>query len=348
MGTNRREFLRSLGLGLTAAAGTLAASAWAQPLRILGSGEARPEGMPVPGRVSPELQRFVGTVRIGAGKVHGPLQVFWLHGVPAAGLMVATLEEARESGDLVITERAQATVPELVVENRGKGHVLLLAGEILLGGKQNRVLTEDLLLPPLSGPRPIGVYCVEQGRWVQQSTGFETRGSFAAPGLRAKVLEKEGQGRVWAEVDRYARSVAAPSPTGSYQAIYDKAEVKAHLSDAERALDHRAAPGALGAAVFVADTLAGVDLFGDPALFARQWPKLLRAQAVEAYRRPSDPPADAGKLRARVERLLQVAGTVEGTLRTNAGVGHLFECRLDAHRGAALVFDGRVMHVAIL
>ena len=162
------------------------------------------------------------------------------------------------------------------------------------------------------------------------------------------MLEKEGQGRIWAEVDRYARSAAAPSPTASYQAIYDKPEVKAHLSEAEQALDHRAAPDALGAAAFVADVLVGVDLFGEPALFGRQWPKLLRAQAVEAYRRPSAPPADAAKLRARVERLLQLARVVEGTLRTNAGVGQLFECRLEAHRAAALVYDGRMMHAAIL
>src|SRR5262249_41898137 len=200
--------------------------------------------------------------------------------------------------DLLITEREQATVPELVVENRGKGPVLLMAGEILLGGKQNRVLTEDLLLPPRSGPRPVGVYCVEQGRGAARADGFEARGSFAAPGLRAKVLEKEGQGRVWAEVERQARSAAAPSPTGSYQAIYDKPEVKAHLADAEQALDHRTAPGALGAAVFVADALVGVDFFDDPALFARQWPKLLRAQAVEAYRRPPEPPAGGGEPRA--------------------------------------------------
>ena len=32
----------------------------------------------------------------------------------------ATLEEARKSGALVIAERGQASVPELVVENRGK------------------------------------------------------------------------------------------------------------------------------------------------------------------------------------------------------------------------------------
>jgi hypothetical protein len=55
---------------------------------------------------------------------------------------------------------------------------------------------------------------------------------------------------------------------------------------------------------------------------------------------PSDSPADWAKLRARVERRLRMAGVVEGALRTNAGVGQLSECRLEAHRGAALVYGG--------
>ena len=79
------------------------------------------------------------------------------------------------------------------MENRGKAHVLLLAGEILVGGKQNRVLREDILLPPLSGPRPIGVYCVEQGRWNEGRRDFESKSTFADPGLRRKVYDRVDQ-----------------------------------------------------------------------------------------------------------------------------------------------------------
>jgi hypothetical protein len=161
-------------------------------------------------------------------------------------------------------------------------------------------------------------------------------------------MEKADQGRVWAEVDRYARSAAAPSPTGSYQAIYDQPQVKAHLDEATRVLDERAAAGAVGAAVFVGPALSGLDLFADPALFAREWPKLLRAQAVEAYRRTVGPDTDEGGLRARVERLVRAAASAEGSLRTNAGVGQLFETRVGDHRAAALTFEGRVVHAAIL
>ncbi|HEV8310935.1 MAG TPA: DUF6569 family protein [Methylomirabilota bacterium] len=347
MRATRRQFVRWLGL-TAGTVGLRPATAWAERLRILGGGDGG-GGLDRPsGQGSPDFHRFAAGVRIGETRTHGLLRVFWLHGQPGAPLAVTALEEARESGDLVITEQEQATVPELIVENRGKTHVLLLAGEILLGGKQNRVLTEDLLLPPLSGPRKVGVYCVEQGRWAGRAKEFGARGSFAAPGLRSKVLEKAGQGRVWAEVDRYARRAAAPSTTQSYQAIYDKPEVKAQLREAERGLDSRAAPGALGAAVFVGRTLAGLDLFFEPDLFAREWPKLLRAQALDAYGRPEAPDPDQGPARARAEDLLRAAATIEGTLHANAGAGRVFEYRAAGQQGSALLFEGRVMHAVIL
>lgn len=346
MGTDRRDFLRVLGMGGVMAASALPAAAWADRLRILGG-----QGAEAPfavGRVDPDFQRFVGAASVGETRGHGALQVFWLHGTPGAALAVATLEEARARGDLLITERDQASVPEVIVENRSKSHVLLLAGEILLGGKQNRVLGEDILLPPASGPRPIGVYCVEQGRWAGRATHFETKGSFAAPGLRSTLMAKPPQSRVWAEVDAYARRLQAPSPTRSYQEVYEKQDVKEHLADVEKGVDHRAAPGALGAAVFVGETLAGLDLFFDPGLFSREWPKLLRAQALDAYGRPPRADADEGRRRARIEEVLAAAARVEGIVRENAGVGRVFEFRAKGMRGSGLVFDGRVVHAAIL
>src|SRR5438093_880780 len=136
MTTSRRSFLRIAGL---AAASTLAMPHHARA-----------------GRAASPLQRFVATLQPGAIARHGALTLVWLHGGEGAPLItVVTLDEAQASGELLITEHGSATVPELIVNNRGKAHVLMLAGEILVGGKQNRVLREDILLPPLSGPRPV-------------------------------------------------------------------------------------------------------------------------------------------------------------------------------------------------
>jgi hypothetical protein len=225
--------------------------------------------------------------------------------------------------------------------------VLLLAGEILIGGKQNRVLREDLLLPPRSGPRSIGVYCVEQGRWNEGRKDFESRGSVVQPSVRSEVLRRADQSRIWSGVTIASRSLGAPSPTGSYQAVYDKPEVKAHLEQAVRTFEATVAPAAVGAAVFVGPSLAGVDGFHSADLFAREWPKLLRAYALDAYR-PSPGAWDEKAARGRVEGLLRQAARVEGSLRANAGAGRLFEFTLDGRRGVALLFEGRAIHVAIL
>jgi hypothetical protein len=342
----RRKLLSGVVAG---AAGVIAgaATAMAERIRLLpAEGDVGPIKT---GVISPEFQRFVATVRVGETRAHGTLLVCWLRGTTTAPpLAVATLEEARTSGDLVITERAQASVPSLIVENRGKLHALLLAGEILIGGKQHRVVTEDILLPPLSGPLNITVYCVEQGRWRGTVDHFESKGSFAAPGLRARVMERADQGQVWAEVNKYTARAAAPSSTGSYQAIYDKPEVREHQQDVERTLDLRSAPGAQGAAVFVAGSLVGVDLFQDAGLFARQWPKLLRAHALEAYGRRAEGDGPERDPRRAVSSLLQRLSRTEGTLRSNAGAGRLFEFRVDRFRGSALVAEGQVVHAACL
>ena len=217
----RRSFLKLLG-----AAGAAAVSpglALADRIRVLPDASA-PVDPELAGQISPELRRALGRLTLGPAVTQGTLSALWLLGGSPKGappLEIATFDEARAQGTLTVTERAQASVPELIAENRGKTHVLLLAGEILVGGKQNRVLREDLLLPPLSGPRNIAVYCVEQGRWNEGRKDFDSRSSLVQPSVRSEVLGRAEQGRIWSGVASASRQLRAPSPTGSYQAVYD-------------------------------------------------------------------------------------------------------------------------------
>jgi hypothetical protein len=341
---NRRSLLQMLGVGMGVAVAT---PAWAQKIRILPGAGA---GAPSAGgdRALPEVGRVLAGVRVGERRAHGGLTVFWLH-APAASTpwAVSTLDEARAQGGLIVSERDQAAVSDVVIENRGPVHVLLLAGEILQGGKQNRIVVEDVLVPPRSGPLTLPVFCVEQGRWQGAGKQFSTRATLAAPRLREKMLERSDQRQVWAEVDRYARSAAALSATGSYQAIPDKLEVQAQQKDVEAAIGGAIAPGAQGAAVYVGDTLAGLDLFQDGSLFAREWSKLLRASTVEAYGRTIADP-DAGRLRTSLDELLKSAAGAAGLVRRGVGAGWLVELRMSRAKGSALVAESQVVHVAMI
>src|SRR5262245_36998212 len=105
MTTPRRTFL-----GITAiSALAIASLALADQRRILLPPDAE---APVASGRLPDLERAVRALRIGGSSQHGGLTVFWLTSVaPASALAVETLEEARGSGALAITERAAATVP---------------------------------------------------------------------------------------------------------------------------------------------------------------------------------------------------------------------------------------------
>ena len=341
----RRDFVGSMAVSAVLGTAGLAA---AERRRILPPGDAT--SPLVPGREAmPGLRPFLDAVRVGAFRTHRSLTVAWLHGPsPTALVDVATLDEARARGDLSLSELPQAAVPVLVVDNRGKRPALLLAGEIVVGGKQNRVVAEDVLLPPSSGPRQIAVYCVEQGRWAGSTKDFAAPGALAAPKLRSELLARAPQEQVWNEVSRSSSRVAAASPTASYQAVLDKPEVQAHQHDAERAFDRATPADVNGAAVFLGERLSALDLFHDPTLFAREWPKLLRAHAVETYGVIPAGKADEPRLRTRLTDLLRRAALAEGTRRPTPGAGALFEFRVEPARGTALLADTHVVHAALL
>src|SRR5580692_2412419 len=105
-----------------------------------------------------------------------------------------TLDEGLRSGEVVVTEYGNvrgllrrrttpamqhdiAEVNRLVLINNSKRPLLLLAGEIVTGGKQDRVIGKDRIVPSESDPVDLSVFCVEPGRWVQTSQNFNTSGA---------------------------------------------------------------------------------------------------------------------------------------------------------------------------
>ena len=95
-----RRTLLHLG-GLTALGAASPLPAWATREWILADGPDVP--MPaVPGHL-PDWKRTMAALRVGAASRHGSLTVFWQSAnLPVPPLVVATLDEARASGALII------------------------------------------------------------------------------------------------------------------------------------------------------------------------------------------------------------------------------------------------------
>src|SRR6266481_8149733 len=99
-----------------------------------------------------------------------------------------TLEEGLASGEVIVSERgaagivrergvvrppqydASASVNQLVLLNRSKRPLLLLAGELVSGGKQDRIIGKDRIVPVGAEPLPLDVFGVEHGRRTGSSS----------------------------------------------------------------------------------------------------------------------------------------------------------------------------------
>jgi hypothetical protein len=126
-----------------------------------------------------------------------------------------TLDEGIRSGEVVVTEVGNihamirrtpqvqraiggAEVNRLVLVNNSKHPLILLAGEVVTGGKQDRVVAKDRIVPAESDPVDLGVFCVEHGRWVESSTKFDTHASvMLQPSVRKNAMADKSQQKVW-------------------------------------------------------------------------------------------------------------------------------------------------------
>jgi len=243
-----------------------------------------------------------------------------------------TLEEGLSRGEVIVQEQGSdvmirerdggrpavryyggPSVNQLVLINRSKQLVILLAGELVSGGKQDRVIAKDRIIAPGAEPLPLDVFCVEHGRW-SAGAKFTAAVTMVHPSVREQAAVKQRQADVWASVmagSTAARSAAAPAPrvpqeeladvvgseapTQSYSRIYESRRVApsvdAMVNEVQRRFPREAASlkGArvVGVVIAYGGEVAWSDIFASAELFDQYWTKLLRSYAVEAVARPT-------------------------------------------------------------
>src|SRR5579871_322940 len=283
---------------------------------------------------------FPNDYKILAPISHGDLTIFPVVSAKAHDTSdFITLDEGIRSGDVVVTEvgnihsslqRRQphtqrpggAEVNRLVLVNNSKHPLLLLAGEVVTGGKQDRVVGKDRIVPAESDPVDLSVFCVEHGRWIETSTKFDTHASvMLQPSVRMKAMADQDQQKVWDEVGKSRTAMAAalasqaspsatPGPgqttetvtvassadvlalngTSSYAKARENKAVQAQVESItepmrksyESVIKQLRNQNAVGVVVAVKGHIVWADMFASSALLAKYWPKLLESYATEA------------------------------------------------------------------
>ena len=246
-----------------------------------------------------------------------------------------TLEEGLSRGEVTVREQGAETlirnrgnerpipqgyggpsVNQLVLINHSKRPLLLLAGELVSGGKQDRIIAKDRIVAPLGDPLPLDVFCVEHGRWSAGSSFNEAK-TIVHPSVRENAAINQKQTDVWAAVaagsnvnGRMVSPSAAPprvssadisetvtteAQTLSYTKIYESRRVGSSVDTVVAEMQRRfrretsglKGERVVGVVVAYGGEVAWSDIFASSELFDAYWNKLLRSYAVEAVARPS-------------------------------------------------------------
>jgi len=244
---------------------------------------------------SPEFEK---QVRVGEPITRGNITVFplTLRHAPAAPDPL-TLDEAVARKQLAIEESGQGSVNTLAVENRGDRAVVLVTGELLLGGKQDRIVGRSVVLAPRARAR-VAVFCVEHGRW-SGARSFESGGAMGHVDLRKSALAGD-QSAVWSEVARSNARLGTANASDTYRAAARKLGGEAGPTAREIASEVARVPGAAGLAVAIDGEVVAVEWFASPRLFERLRDKLVASYVAQARTtpapttaRPASPPRAA-------------------------------------------------------
>ena len=271
-----------------------------------------------------------------------------------------TLDEGIRSGEVVVTEAGRigglvrgphphmpasygAQVNSLVLVNNSKHPLILLAGEIVTGGKQDRIVAKDRVIPAESDPVDLGVFCVEPGRWTESSTQFSTlKSQMAQPSVRSKAMVAQDQKQVWDSVGEANGVIAGvagslTAASSSYAKTFDDERVKKWVADEAAPVEQSYSSlmkqlrdqHAVGVVVAVGGRLIWADIFASTNLLERYWPKLVRSYAAEAITSRVDAKpvdiADAQMFLEKTEGTHQISDSEPGVYRQSETIAPDFK-----------------------
>ena len=211
------------------------------------------------------------------------------------------LSIALEKKEVTMIETSD--VNELSVNNAGENYVFIHAGDIVKGGKQDRTLAHDVIVPPNAKNMGLASFCVEASRWAprgNESVGDFSKNSTILSSRKLKVASKgnANQSQVWEEVGLQQKKL---SENISYVADKDvdvtenESATSLQLTLENKDLDSirssykeqfaamlKDNPEATGFAYAINGEVYGVELYNNKKLFNDLWEKLLDASIVES------------------------------------------------------------------
>jgi len=211
------------------------------------------------------------------------------------------LSEVIKGQDVVLEETGNVNL--LSISNNTKDYIFILAGDIVKGGRQDRTIENDIIIPPYTKKVPLESYCVESGRW--QKRGQEEVHEFSdntkvlsSRDLKLASRYSKDQSAVWqkvsekqyklnknlAEMKGENVDVRSPQSETSLQLTLENKELEDVTKEFKNNLNNLNdfSENSIGFAYAINGQFYGMDIYHSRELFAKLQAKLFDAVIAEA------------------------------------------------------------------
>ena len=242
-----------------------------------------------------------------------------------------TLNEAMKNNMVRLSETGE--VNELSIDNMSTAYIFIQAGDIVKGGKQDRTLQTDLILPPKAIGVALNSFCVEQGRWRKRENEDVAQFSLSERNLSSRDLKiaskkEANQREVWGKVKeqqdklnrnvsyKYDEDIALESEISetSYQLTLENEKLEEFNTEYKTQLASiLKTENILGMAYAINGEIYGMDVFNNTQLFSDLSNKLMDAFIIEAISNRNDTLSFKMVTPAMVTNLLELHKTKKPT-----------------------------------
>ena len=235
---------------------------------------------------------------------------------------VVSLSQGIANGSVVVTERGTAATENvhwLRINNNGKESVYIGMGEIILGGRQDRMVAKDTILPPSPKDQYIPVMCVEEGRWSDKEKKFQYN-NYADPALRKVLGQSNNQVLVWKEIFSQINNNGTNAPTLAYLAHRNDKKYTPAQNEYLRYFNEKFKNGDSSITGFVCmsgDKVIGCDIYAGNNLFYGELQPLLHGYIEEAITTGRVPVIKDEKVKEYLNPILTSEASQESHLKKN-------------------------------
>jgi hypothetical protein len=224
-----------------------------------------------------------------------------------------TLEQALREKKIVVKESDE--VNKLILENTSKDTIMILAGEVVLGGNQDRMVGEDLVLHPKSGKKAVNVFCVEHGRWHAGQSGksFDRYYTISSNKVRKAGAVNKNQSEVWNEVADKTSKNNGETKTGTLAGLKDSEdfnhELQKYVVHFEKLFVNEG--DVIGIVAVSGEDILGCDMFASHELFKQHYRNLIHSYSTEAITSGKPVKMDYRKVNDYLDTILDTKNEAE-------------------------------------